>query len=227
MQSCLLHLYFHIPVQAKWWNRHNYWEHLFQQRTNEKVPLTGFVAKFVISNSNYIVSVRVSWLHHLRLTEWKSHLWADRTNPQSGCKNTTNDRWSGKKTRLHTRTHTIYHRRPIYCLRGSESLALDTFKFPACWNNYQTEWKRLWLMEKISDSFVRERINYLWGNVSALVVLFNNMCSNFCWFIQLCFETFCFCTLYRTDREDGHAECLDINISTRVFARHSRLSALG
>lgn len=36
----------------------------------------------------------------------ESHLWADRTNPQNGCKNTTNDRRSGKNTHAYTHRHT-------------------------------------------------------------------------------------------------------------------------
>lgn len=46
----------------------------------------------------------------------ESHLWADRMNPQSGCKNTTNDRRGGKNTHEHAPSQLNYC---IRCLRRS------------------------------------------------------------------------------------------------------------
>lgn len=42
-----------------------------------------------------------------RSDRMESHLWADRTNPQKDCKNTTNDTRSGKNTHTHI-AHTHY-----------------------------------------------------------------------------------------------------------------------
>lgn len=50
---------------------------------------------------------------------------------------------------LHVCTQTTHHRITIQRLTGSESLMVDTFEFPACFDNYQAEWKQLWSMEKI------------------------------------------------------------------------------
>lgn len=51
----------------------------------------------------------------------ESHLWADRTNPQNGCKNTTNDRRSGKNTHTYTHAHSTSQPNHIM-LKRSESL---------------------------------------------------------------------------------------------------------
>lgn len=68
-----LHLCFHISVQVKQLKRRNHWNHLLYKsaRTNEKVQPHCHHSQGNAEHSNYIISDRVPWLHHLKLTEWK------------------------------------------------------------------------------------------------------------------------------------------------------------
>lgn len=78
----------------------------------------------------------------------ESHLWADWTHPQNGCKNTTNDRQSEKNT--HTHSHNTSQSKHILMKRIREFTA--AFKSIVCLKNCPIEWSCLQLINKVHGS---------------------------------------------------------------------------